>query len=154
VLPILLRTTVDCPEERAAGLDAGADDCVSCPVALVELMARCKALLRRSNPPVATTMLSGRDIEMNLLRREVRRAGRSIHLQPREFRMLEQLLRNGDRIVTKTMLLETVWGFGFDPRTNVVETQISRLRAKLNAGFDDDAIETVRGAGYMIRSLV
>jgi two-component system OmpR family response regulator len=118
----------------------------------VELVARCNALVRRSNPPVATTMLRVREIEMNLLRREVRRAGRSILLQPREFRMLEQLLRHSDRILTKTMLLESVWGFDFDPRTNVVETQISRLRAKLNAGFDDDAIETVRGTGYMIRS--
>ena len=90
---------------------------------------------------------------MNLLRREVRRNGRPIRLQPGEFRLLEQLLRHPDRIVTKKMLLERVWAYDFDPRTNVIETQISRLRAKLNEGFDQDAIQTVRGSGYMIRSL-
>jgi two-component system OmpR family response regulator len=89
---------------------------------------------------------------MNLLRREVTRGGRAIDLQQREFRLLEQLLRHSDRIVTKTMLLESVWDFDFDPRTNVVETQMSRLRSKLNEFSDTDAIQTIRGSGYMIRT--
>jgi two-component system OmpR family response regulator len=143
--------------DRAALLDAGADECLSRPFAFIELAARLNALARlvqkALSGAVPNATLSVHDIEMDLLRREVRRDGRPIRLQPGEFRLLEQLLRHPDRIVTRTMLLDRVWSFAFDPRTNVVETQVSRLRAKLNRGFKQDAILTVRGAGYMIRSL-
>ena len=97
-------------------------------------------------------MLRAGEVELDLLKREVSRAGRRIQLQPRELALLETLMRNAGRVVTRTMLLERVWNFHFDPATNIVETHLSRLRSKLNAGFDVDAIETVRGAGYMIRS--
>jgi two-component system OmpR family response regulator len=95
-------------------------------------------------------MLQAGDVEMNLLKREVRRAGQRVELQPREFALLEELMRNAGRIVTRTMLLERVWDFHFDPKTNIVETHISRLRSKLNAGFERDVIQTVRGSGYLI----
>ena len=151
-VPVLMLTALGGVEERVAGLDGGADDYLAKPFAFVELVARLNALARRPQTTAETTTLSAQDIEMNLLRREVTRGGRSIDLQPREFRLLEQLLRHSDRIVTKTMLLERVWDFDFDPRTNVVETQVSRLRTKLNEGFETDAIQTVRGSGYMIRA--
>jgi two-component system, OmpR family, response regulator len=151
-VPVLMLTAIDGVEDRVAGLDGGADDYLAKPYAFSELVARLNALARRPQAVTEIISLHAQDIEMNLLRREVHRAGRPVDLQPREFRLLEQLLRNSDRIVTKTMLLERVWDFDFDPRTNVVETQISRLRTKLNEGFEIDAIQTVRGAGYMIRS--
>jgi len=151
-LPVLMLTALGGVEDRVAGLDGGADDYLAKPFAFVELAARLNALARRPQATADVTLLRAQDIEMNLLRREVMRGGRSIDLQPREFRLLEQLLRHADRIVTKTMLLESVWDFDFDPRTNVVETQVSRLRSKLNEGFEHDAIQTVRGAGYMMRS--
>lgn len=99
----------------------------------------------------ATTLRVG-DIELDLLRREVRRGGRDIGLQPREFSLLEHLMRNADRVVTRTMLLDRVWNFGFDPKTNIVESHISRLRAKLNAGSSINAIRTIRGSGYVLMS--
>ncbi len=152
-LPVLMLTALTGVEDRVEGLDGGADDYLAKPFAFVELAARLNALARRPQATADVTMLRAQDIEMNLLRREVTRGGRSIDLQPREFRLLEQLLRHSDRVVTKTMLLESVWDFDFDPRTNVVETQVSRLRTKLNVAFPVDAIQTVRGAGYMIRSV-
>lgn len=151
-LPVLMLTALGGVEDRVEGLNSGADDYLAKPFAFTELVARLNALARRPPATVEITTLAARDIEMNLLRRDVRRGGRTIALQPREFRLLEQLLRHADRVVTKTMLLESVWDFDFDPRTNVVETQMSRLRAKLNEGFADDAIQTVRSAGYMIRT--
>lgn len=154
IVPIFLLTgTGFQAEDRAGCLDAGADECLTRPFAFVELAARLNALARRARAAAPNATLGAQDIEMNLLRREVRRSGRPIRLQPGEFRLLEQLLRHADRIVTKTMLLERVWAYDFDPRTNVIETRISRLRAKLNEGFAQDAIQTVRGSGYMIRSL-
>ncbi len=151
-LPVLMLTALGGVEERVTGLDGGADDYLAKPFAFIELVSRLNALARRGQATVETVMLRAQDIEMNLLRREVTRAGRPIDLQPREFRLLEQLLRYSDRIVTKTMLLESVWDFDFDPRTNVVETQVSRLRTKLNEGHPVDAIQTIRGSGYMIRT--
>ena len=154
IVPIFLLTGTDFEaEDRAACLDAGADECLTRPFAFVELAARLNALARRARVAAPNATLGAQDIDMDLLRREVRRSGRPIRLRPGEFRLLEQLLRHADRIVTKAMLLERVWAYDFDPRTNVIETQISRLRAKLNEGFDRDAIQTVRGSGYMIRSL-
>lgn len=150
--PVLMLTALGGLEDRVEGINEGADDYLAKPHAFSELSARVHALARRPAATLATKTLAVGAIEMNLLRREVTREGRPIDLQPREFLLLEQLLRHADRVVTKSMLLETVWNFDFDPRTSVVETLISRLRAKLNQGFASDAIQTVRGAGYMIRT--
>ncbi|MCB4860297.1 response regulator transcription factor [Sphingobium sp. PNB] len=150
--PTMLLTAMASIEDRVDGLEAGADDYLVKPFAFVELAARVNALGRRLPSCATATVLEAGGISMNLLRREVRRDNRIIDLQPREFSLLEQLLRNADRVVTRTMLLDRVWNFGFDPKTNIVETHMSRLRAKLNEGFSDDAIRTVRGSGYMIAS--
>jgi two-component system, OmpR family, response regulator len=150
-LPILMLTPGDDPQGRVRGLRAGADDCIGRDFDTNELLAHIEALARRAPALADATMLRAHDIEMDLLRREVVRAGQPIDLQPREFSVLEQLLRHSDRIVSKAMLLEKAWHYDFDPRTSVVETQVSRLRAKLNHRFDIDAIQTVRGAGYRIR---
>ncbi|EPR18019.1 hypothetical protein M527_14225 [Sphingobium indicum IP26] len=150
--PAMLLTAMSSIEDRVDGLEAGADDYLVKPFAFVELVARVNALGRRLPSRTTITLLEAGGISMNLLRREVRRDDRVIDLQPREFSLLEQLLRNADRVVTRTMLLDRVWNFGFDPKTNIVETHMSRLRAKLNDGFSHDAIRTVRGSGYMIDS--
>lgn len=154
--PALLLTAMGKIADRVEGLESGADDYLIKPFAFSELVARLHVAVRRAAAtPTLTpieTVLRVRDIEIDLRRRTVRRDGRRIDLQPREVLMLEELMRNADRIMTKTMLLERIWDFDFDPRTNIVETHISRLRAKLNAGFDEDAILTVRGAGYTIRT--
>ena len=130
----------------------GAMDYLVKPFAFAELMARLGALARR--PPLSDvkTTLEVADLKMDLLKREVRRAGKRIELQPQEFKLLEYMLRNKGRVVTRTMLLENVWDFHFDPQTSVVETHVSRLRAKIDRGFDRELIETVRGAGYCIRN--
>jgi len=148
--PVLLLTALAQIADRVTGLEEGADDYLVKPFAFDELAARIMALGRRPAPVDAPTQLRVSDVEMDLLRREVRRAGRLIDLQPREFTLLEQLMRNSGRIVTRTMLLDRVWNFGFDPKTNIVETHMSRLRTKLNEGFTRSAIRTVRGAGYMM----
>lgn len=151
-VPVLMLTALGRIEERVGGLEAGADDYLVKPFAFSELAARVQALGRRSAPAEVTTRLHVGAIEMDLLRREVRRGGLAVALQPREFRLLEELLRHAGEFVTRTMLLERVWDFHFDPQTKIVETHMSRLRAKLNEGFADDAIETVRGVGYRIRT--
>lgn len=148
--PVLMLTALARVEDRVEGLESGADDYLVKPFAFTELSARLNALARRPAGVNAETVLKAGDIELNLLKREVRRAGQRIDLQPREFALLEQLVRNAGRIVTRTMLLERVWNFHFDPKTNIVETHISRLRSKLNAGFSRNAILTVRGAGYLV----
>ena len=135
---------------RVDGLDAGADDYLVKPFAFSELHARLNALVRRHRPEAAESTLSANGIELDRLKRLVRRGGHPVVLQPREFSLLEELLRNSGKVVTRTMLLERVWNFHFDPKTNIVETHISRLRSKLNEGYEEDAIVTVRGAGYMI----
>ncbi|MBL8226724.1 MAG: response regulator transcription factor [Chromatiales bacterium] len=150
--PILMLTAIGGIADRVEGLEGGADDYLVKPFAFSELAARVNALGRRPVSQVETARLSVGDIELDLHRRTVHRAGRKIHLQPREFALLAELMRNPRRVMTRTMLLERVWDFDFDPKTNIVETHLSRLRAKLNAGSDEDAIVTVRGAGYMIRS--
>lgn len=149
--PTLLLTALGRIEDRVEGLEAGADDYLVKPFAFSELAARVNALGRR--PPLTNepTELRCAGLTVDLLKREVRRGGEIVHLQPREFSLLEELMRNSDRLVTRTMLLEKVWGYHFDPQTNIVETHISRLRAKLNFGGLDDLIETVRGAGYRMR---
>jgi len=150
-IPVLLLTALGQIEDRVEGLDAGADDYLTKPFAFSELAARIGALSRRPPAQSAPTRLEHGEIVMDLLRRDVKRGGATIHLQPREFRLLEELMRNGHRVVTRTMLLERVWEFHFDPQTNIVETHISRLRSKLNEGERSDPIETVRGVGYRMR---
>lgn len=149
--PVLMLTAVSRIADRVEGLEAGADDYLVKPFAFSELVARINALGRRPALQVESGRLSYAGIEMDLHRRTVTREGHRIALQPREFALLAELMRNPHRVMTRTMLLERVWDFDFDPRTNIVETHISRLRAKLNAGFDENAIQTIRGAGYAMR---
>jgi len=150
--PILLLTTMGGVHDRVEGLEAGGDDYLIKPFAFAELLARVNALARR--PPMAdvATVLRVADLEMDLLKRTVTRQGRRIELQPQEFKLLEYLLRHAGRIVTRTMLLENVWDFHFDPTTNVVETHVSRLRGKIDRGFAAELIRTVRGSGYCLRA--
>ncbi|ODT17710.1 response regulator transcription factor [Hyphomicrobium sp. CS1BSMeth3] len=150
--PVLFLTTMSGVGDRVEGLEAGADDYLVKPFAFAELTARVNALSRR--PPMAAveTVLHVGDLEMDLISRKVQRGGREIELQPREFRLLEFLMRHAGKIVTRTMLLEGVWDFHFDPKTNIVETHISRLRSKIDKEFDVELIETVRGAGYRLRA--
>jgi len=149
--PVMVLTARGGIADRVDGLDAGADDYLVKPFAMAEFVARLNALMRR--PPISdvVTRLEVGDIALDILRRDVTRAGRPVHLQPREFSLLEFLMRNAGRIITRTMILEEVWGFHFDPQTNIVESHLSRLRSKLREGFADDPIETVRGAGYRCR---
>lgn len=150
--PVLLLTALGGITDRVEGLEAGADDYLVKPFAFAELTARLNALLRR--PPLSdvVTRFEVGDVTLDLLRRDVTRGGKAVHLQPREFALLEQLMRNAGRVVTRTMLLEQVWGYHFDPQTNIVESHLSRLRSKLRDAGGDDPIETVRGAGYRMRT--
>jgi len=150
--PVLFLTTMTGIGDRVEGLEAGADDYLVKPFAFAELNARVNALHRRPPMTAVETVLRVGDLEMDLIARTVRREGREIELQPREFRLLEFLMRHAGKIVTRTMLLEGVWDFHFDPKTNIVETHISRLRSKVDKGFDSELIETVRGAGYRLRA--
>lgn len=152
--PVLFLTALCSVDDRVEGLESGADDYMAKPFALSEVVARLNALMRRPALAVVETSLHVADIELDLRRRLVSRAGRRIELQPREVLMLEELMRNSHRVMTKSDLLKRVWDFDFDPGTNLVETHISRLRSKLNAGFRHNAIMTVRGSGYIIRSKV
>jgi two-component system OmpR family response regulator len=149
--PVLMLTALGGIADRVSGLEAGADDYLVKPFAFAELAARLAALMRR--PPISdqATRFSVGDISIDLLKREVRRGGREVRLQLREFALLEQLMRNAGKVVTRTMFLEHIWGYHFDPQTNIVESHMSRLRSKLNEGFDRDPIETLRGIGYRIR---
>lgn len=146
--PVIYLTTMSGIDDRVQGLEAGGDDYLMKPFAFAELLARIRALTRRTTPNSAK--LSAGSIEMDLAARSVTREGRNIDLVAQEFLLLECLLRNADRVVTRKMLLEKVWNVYFDPGTNVVESHISRLRASLNAGFASDAIQTVRGVGYRL----
>ena len=150
--PVLFLTTLGGIDDRVDGLNAGGDDYLVKPFAFSELAARVAALGRRPRRTAPETMLKVADLEMDLLARTVRRGGADVDLQPREFRLLEYLMRHADQVVTRTMLLENVWDFHFDPHTNVVETHISRLRAKLDKGRAGPLIHTVRGAGYCLRA--
>ena len=150
--PVLILTTKAQIADRVEGLEAGADDYLVKPFAFAELSARLNALVRR--PPISAveTVLQVYDLEMDLLKRTVTRAGKQIAVQPQEFRLLEFFMRHAGRVVTRTMLLEGVWDFHFDPLTKVVETHISRLRSKVDKGFDAELIHTIRGAGYVLRA--
>ena len=150
--PVLLLTALGGIADRVEGLEAGADDYLVKPFAPDELVARVHALGRRPVLGAAMTRLQAGDIVLDLMRRQCSRAGRSVPLQPREFELLELLVRNAGRVVTRRMFLETVWGFRFDPQTNIVQSHLSRLRSKLREGFEFDPIETVRGEGYILRT--
>ena len=148
--PILILTTKAGIDDRVEGLEAGADDYLVKPFAFAELLARIHALGRRRPLALSDMVLREGEIEMDLVSRAVRRAGRQIELLPREYQLLEVLLRNAGRIVTRTMLLERVWNYQFDPRTSIVETHMSRLRGKIDRGYATEMIRTVRGSGYML----
>ncbi len=150
--PVLFLSARGSVPDRVSGLDAGGDDYLTKPFAFSELAARVNALGRRPAVAATETVLRVGDLEVDLLRRTVQRAGRPIDLQPREFQLLEYLMRHADQVVTRTMLLEKVWEFHFDPQTNVVDTHVSRLRAKIERGFEGPLIHTVRGVGYVIRA--
>lgn len=151
-VPVLFLSALSEVDERVKGLKAGGDDYLTKPYAFVELLARIDALMRRRAPSTIKTKLAVGDLELDLLTRIATRSGQTIDLQPREFRLLEYLMRHASQVVTRTMLLESVWEYHFDPQTNVIDVHISRLRAKIDKGFDVPLLHTVRGAGYMIRA--
>lgn len=148
--PVLFLTALGGIEDRVEGLNAGADDYLIKPFAFSELMARLHALTRRPPLSETQTFLKIADVEIDLLKRSVRRNGVPIDLQPREFKILEFMVRRRGQVVTRTMLLEGVWDFHFDPKTNIVETNMSRLRSKLSRDGGRDLIQTIRGSGYLI----
>jgi two-component system OmpR family response regulator len=150
--PVLILSALGEVDDRIAGLRAGGDDYVTKPFAFAELLARLEALVRRAERRSGpATRLRVGDLELDLLSRQARRAGVAIALQPREFTLLEYLMRHAGQVVTRTMLLEGVWDYHFDPQTNVIDVHVSRLRAKIDRGFDLPLLETVRGAGYRLR---
>ena len=150
--PILFLSALGEVDDRVRGLQAGGDDYLAKPYAFAELTARLDALVRRREPPQVQTRLVLADLELDLLTRTVRRGGQRIDLQPREFRLLEYLMRHAGQAVTRTMLLENVWEYHFDPQTNVIDVHVSRLRSKIDKGFEAQLLHTVRGAGYVLRA--
>jgi two-component system OmpR family response regulator len=149
--PALILSALGQVDDRVAGLRAGGDDYLAKPYAFSELLARVEALARRRKPDAAETVFRVGDLELDRLGHTVSRAGQAIPLQPREFRLLEYLMKHAGQVVTRTMLLENVWDYHFDPQTNVIDVHISRLRAKIDKGFGEPLLHTVRGAGYMIK---
>lgn len=147
-IPVLFLSNLAGIDERVEGLNSGGDDYLAKPFAAQELLARVNALLRRPYRVGQPTTIHVGDLEIDLIQRQVKRAGRTIDLFPREFSLLEYLMRRPDQVVTRTMILEGVWDYHFDPKTNIVETHISRLRSKIGG----DLIQTVRGSGYLIRA--
>ncbi len=150
--PVLFLTSLGAVNDRVQGLEAGGDDYLTKPFAFSELLARVNALARRPPLQGEKTKLAVADLEMDLISRVVIRNGQQIDLQPREFRLLEVLMRNAGRVVTRTMLLEQVWDFHFDPKTSVVETHISRLRAKIDRPFKAHLVHTLKGVGYSLHA--
>ncbi len=151
--PALFLSALGDVPNRVQGLKAGAEDYLSKPFAPSELAARVEALGRRQpSGDAPVTMLKAGDLEMHLLSRKVTREGKKIDLQPREFRLLEYLMRHAGQVVTRTMLLEKVWDYSFDPQTNVIDVHVSRLRAKIDKEFDEPLLHTVRGAGYRLQA--
>ncbi|MFN0066176.1 MAG: response regulator [Limisphaerales bacterium] len=149
--PVIILSARAAVEDRVQGLQAGADDYLTKPFAFSELLARVQALIRRASQATEPTRLEAGDLALDLLTREAVRGGQKIELQPREFQLLEYLLRHTGRVVTKTMILEHVWDFNFDPQTNVVDVLVSRLRAKVDRDFPVKLIHTIRGVGYVLR---
>ena len=152
VTPVLFLSALGQVDERVRGLKAGGDDYLTKPFAFAELLARVEALTRRGKSDAPQTKLAIGDLEMDLLSRSVRRAAQRIDLQPREFRLLEFLMRHAGQVVTRTMLLEGVWDYHFDPQTNVIDVHVSRLRQKIDKPFATQLLHTVRNSGYMLRA--
>lgn len=150
--PVLILSARASVDDRVQGLQAGGDDYLTKPFAFSELLARVQALVRRSSQVAEPTRLTAGDLSLDVVRREVIRAGERIDLQPREFSLLELLLRNAGRPVTKTMILEHVWDFSFDPQTNVVDVLVHRLRSKVDRDFPVKLIQTMRGVGYVLKA--
>ncbi len=148
--PALILSALDQVDDRVKGLSAGGDDYLTKPYAFSELLARIQALERRAKPDNTGNILEVEDLVLDQLKRKVTRAGKNVHLQPREFRLLEYLMQNAGQIVTRKMLLENVWDYQFDPQTNLIDVQVSRLRGKIDKEFDEPLLHTVRGAGYTL----
>ncbi len=148
--PVLILSAKHTVDDRVIGLEAGGDDYLTKPFAFTELLARVQALIRRATSAPASTHLTVGDLTLDLRSRHATRAGRDIELRPREFALLEYLLRNAGRVVSKTMILSHVWDYSFDPRTNVVDVLVHRLRDRIDKGFDQKMIHTVRGIGYVL----
>jgi two-component system OmpR family response regulator len=151
-LPVIILSARGSTEDKVKGLQLGSDDYLTKPFAFSELLARIQALLRRNRGTAEPTRLEVGDLSMNLITREVVRRGRKIDLQPLEFSLLEYLMRNAEKVVSKTMIMEHVWDYHFDPQTNVVESRIYHLREKIDKGFDTKLIHTVRGVGYVLKT--
>lgn len=149
--PVIILSARAATSDKIKGLQTGSDDYLTKPFSFAELLARLQALIRRSSGAAEPTRLTVGDLNMNLITREVVRAGRQIDLQPLEFSLLEYLMRNAGRVVSKTMIMERVWDYHFDPQTNVVESRIYHLREKVDKGFDAKMIRTVRGVGYVLK---
>ena len=149
--PVLILSALGEVDDRVKGLRAGGDDYLAKPYSFAELLARIEVLVRRRAGKAEETVYRVGDLELDRLSHTVRRGGTELDLQPREFRLLEYLMKNAGQVVTRTMLLESVWDYHFDPGTNVIDVHVSRLRSKLDKGFDKPLLHTVRGAGYMIR---
>jgi two-component system, OmpR family, response regulator len=149
--PVIILSAKHSIRDRVRGLQSGSDDYLVKPFAFAELLARVHALIRRSSGSVEPTCLTVGDLTLDLLKREVTRAGRKIELQPREFSLIEYLMRNAGRVASKTMIIEHVWDYNFDPQTNVVDVLICRLRNKIDKGFDSQLIHTIRGVGYVLK---
>lgn len=150
--PALILSALGQVDDRVTGLKAGGDDYLTKPYAFSELQARIEALMRRTNAKESETLYRVGDLELDRLSHTARRGGQEIVLQPREFRLLEYLMRHAGQVVTRTMLLEHVWDYHFDPQTNVIDVHISRLRGKIEKGFGSPLLHTVRGAGYMLKA--
>jgi len=149
--PIIILSAKGSVDDRVIGLQTGADDYLTKPFAFSELLARVQALIRRAGGVSEPTTLTAGDLSMNLITREVKRKGKQIELQPMEFSLLEYLMRNSGRVVSKTMIMEHVWDYNFDPQTNVVEARICRLRDKIDRDFQKKLIHTIRGVGYVFK---
>ncbi|MDH3871411.1 MAG: response regulator transcription factor [Gammaproteobacteria bacterium] len=150
-LPVIILSARRSIDDRVRGLQLGGDDYLTKPFAFSELLARVQALLRRANGTTEATTLTLHDLSIDLLARTVIRGGKKIDLQPKEFSLLEYLMRNAGRVVSKTMIMERVWDYSFDPQTNVVESRVCRLRDKIDKDFGRQLIHTVRGLGYVIK---
>jgi two-component system OmpR family response regulator len=149
--PVIILSAKDSVDDRVKGLETGSDDYLPKPFAFAELLARVQALIRRAHGTAEPTRLTYADLNLDLVSREVSRGGRRIELQPLEFSLLAYLLRNAGKVVSKTMIMEHVWNYNFDPQTNVVEARICRLRDKIDKGFEPKLLHTLRGVGYVVR---
>jgi len=149
--PVIILSAKRTVDDRVRGIQTGGDDYLTKPFSFTELLARVQGLIRRATMTAEPTSLTVGDLSLDLLTREIWRAGKKIELQPREFALLEYLMRNAGRVVTKTMIMERVWNYNFDPETNVVEARMCRLRDKVDRGFDRKMIHTLRGAGYALK---